>query len=251
MFVVALSDQPYAGVFGPSSTAPYLSHTLERQGELLVRYYAVAHEELANGAALVSGQGPTADTAANCPTYTDVVPATPAAEEQVIGNGCVYPPATQTLAGQLSEKHLTWRAYVEGMDEAAGQAPACGHPALGQTDPTAPQAPAAAVTPAGAAAPSEQAYATSRNPFVYFHSVIDTPACAADDVGLNRLSPDLASARQHPELLLHRPGPLPRREPDALRSRTGRPGCRRRTASSRRWSRRSSARRPTSRTGCS
>lgn len=198
VFVVALSDQPYAGVFGPSSTAPYLSHTLERQGELLVRYYAVAHEELANGAALVSGQGPTADTAANCPTYTDVVPATPAAEEQVIGNGCVYPPATQTLAGQLSEKHLTWRAYVEGMDEAAGQAPACGHPALGQTDPTAPQAPAAAVTPAGAAAPSEQAYATSRNPFVYFHSVIDTPACAADDVGLNRLSPDLASARQTP-----------------------------------------------------
>jgi hypothetical protein len=186
VFVIMLSDQPYAAVFGPSSTAPYLSQTLERRGTLLVRYDAVAHEQLANELALLSGQGPTAETAANCPTYADIAPAGAAAEEQVLGNGCVYPPATRTLAGQLTAKHLTWRAYVQGTDEGRGQPAACAHPALGQPDPTA------------AATPPAEAYATFRNPFVYFHSVTDAPACAADDVGLDRLKHDLASSARTP-----------------------------------------------------
>jgi hypothetical protein len=180
VFVIMLSDQPYAAVFGPASTAPYLAQTLERRGALLVRYDGVAHAELANELALLSGQGPTAETAANCPTYADIAPASLAAAEQVLGNGCVYPPSTPTLAGQLSAKHLSWRAYVQGADEAPGQPGACAHPTLGQPDPT------------GAATPPGEAYATFRNPFVYFHSVLDRPACAADDVGLARLRQDLA-----------------------------------------------------------
>lgn len=186
VFVIVLSNEPYAAVFGPASAAHYLSQTLEARGELLVRYDAVAHEQLANGAALISGQGPTAETAADCPTYTDVAPATGAADEQVLGNGCVYPAATQTLAGQLAAKHLSWRAYVEGMGEAPGQSPACAHPALGQSDPTA--------TPP----PAGEAYATFRNPFVYFHSVIDSPSCATADVGLDKLKSDLSAARRTP-----------------------------------------------------
>jgi phosphatidylinositol-3-phosphatase len=186
VFVIMLSDQPYAAVFGPASPAPYLSRTLERRGALLVRYDAVAHEQLANEIALLSGQGPTAETAANCPSYADLAPATPAADEQLLGNGCVYPKRTQTLMGQLSAKHLTWRAYAEGIDE-AGQTAACAHPVLGQSDPTASQTPA-----------PDTRYATFRNPFVYFHSVLDSPACAAGDVGLERLKPDLADAKRTP-----------------------------------------------------
>jgi phosphatidylinositol-3-phosphatase len=186
VFVVMLSDEPYASVFGPSSTAPYLSGTLEHKGELLVRYDAVAHEELANALALISGQGPTMETAANCPNYTEITAASTGPEEQVLGSGCVYPAATQTLAGQLTAKHLTWRAYVQGIDEAGEQAPACAHPALGQADPTAEQT-------AGTGA-----YATFRNPFVYFASIVDSPACAADDVGLASLKGDLASLKSTP-----------------------------------------------------
>ncbi len=186
VFVIMLSDQPYAAVFGPASPAPYLSQTLEQRGELLVRYDAVAHQQLANEVALLSGQGPTVETAANCPNYTDIAPATPAADEQLLGNGCVYPAATETLAGQLTTKHLTWRAYVEGFDEAGTQTVACAHPVLGQPDPTS------APTASGAD------YATFSNPFVYFHSLIDSPACAANDVGLNRLKADLANARATP-----------------------------------------------------
>jgi hypothetical protein len=182
VFVIMLSDQPYAAVFGPTSAAPYLSRNLERRGELLVRYDAVAHEQLANELALLSGQGPTAETAANCPSYTDVAPATVGADEQLLGNGCVYPAATQTLPGQLSDKHLSSRAYVGGLDEAGGPSGSCPHPAQGALDPTAVQA------------PSGHRYATFSDPFVYFHSIIDSRACAATVVGLDRLKGDLSDA---------------------------------------------------------
>jgi phosphatidylinositol-3-phosphatase len=204
VFVVMLDDEPYATVFGPASPAHYLAGTLERKGELLVRYYAVAHEQLANGIALLSGQGPTPQTAQNCPTYEDLTPGTVGAEEQVSGSGCVYPSATQTLAGQLTAKHLTWKAYMEGMDEGSGaigigDPPAadgpCGHPAIGAADPTS------ALTP-----PAGQPYATWRNPFVYFHSVIDSSECASDDVGLSSLKADLASAKRTPSFSYIVPG---------------------------------------------
>jgi phosphatidylinositol-3-phosphatase len=211
VFLIVLADQPYAAVFGPASKAAYLSHTLERRGELLVRYYAVAHDELANGIALLSGQGPTAQTAANCPTYAAIAPATAGAQEQVTGQGCVYPKSTETLAGQLAAKHLAWRAYLQGMSAA------CAHPALGAADPTVGPAPAPAPAPAttpGAATsgapaqptPANQAaagaeYTTFRNPLLYFSSIIDSaPACAAADVGLGQLSADLKSAKSTPAL---------------------------------------------------
>ena len=182
VFVIVLSDEPYASVFGPISPAHYLSGTLEHRGTLLVRYDAVAHEELANGIALISGQGPTAETAANCPTYADVVPASAGTDGQLLGNGCVYPASTETLPGQLTAKHLTWRAYVQGTDEPGTTAGACSHPVAGAADPSAAQT------------ASTGPYATFRNPFVYFHSLVDSPSCASDDVGLSELSGDLASS---------------------------------------------------------
>jgi hypothetical protein len=186
VFVVMLSDEPYASAFGPSSTAPYLTGTLEHQGELLAHFDAVGHDELADEAALISGQGPTVESAANCPTYSEIVSTGVGADEQVLGSGCVYPSSTQTLAGQLTAEHLTWRAYVQGIDEAGAPAGACAHPTLGAADPTADDE------------ASSGAYATFRNPFVYFDSVLDSPQCAADDVGLAQLKGDLADAKATP-----------------------------------------------------
>ena len=191
VFVVMLDDQPYATAFGPASPAHYLTGTLEHKGELLVRYYAVAHEQLANAIALISGQGPTPQTAQNCPTYENVAPGMVGAEGQVGGQGCVYSSETPTLIGQLSDKQLTWRAYLEGMDEGgAGSDGACGHPALGAADPTA-----SATPPAG------QTYATWRNPFVYFQAIAGSPECASDDVGMNRLASDLTRATSTPNFV--------------------------------------------------
>jgi hypothetical protein len=188
VFVVMLSDEPYAATFGPESSAPYLARTLEGKGELLVRYYAVAHEQLANEIALLSGQGPTPATAANCPTYEALTPGTPSGEGQLLGEGCVYPPTAATLPGQLEVKHLTWRAYVQGLGEPGGSLAACAHPALGALDPTS------------ASPPPAQPYATFRNPIVYFQGLSEAPTCASDDVGIDDLGPDLASAAHTPNL---------------------------------------------------
>jgi phosphatidylinositol-3-phosphatase len=174
VFVVMLSDEPYAMAFGPASPAHYLAGTLEKQGQLLVRYYSVAHEGLANRIALLSGQGPTEASAANCPTYGPIVPASKGADGQSIGNGCVYPASTKTLMGQLAAKHLTWKAYVEGIGGGTG-GPPCAHPALGASD------------------PSTGPYQTWRNPFVYFQAIATSSACASHDVGINGLGHDLAS----------------------------------------------------------
>jgi phosphatidylinositol-3-phosphatase len=187
VFVIMLSDEPYASVFGPVSPAHYLAGTLEHEGTLLVRYDAVAHEELANEIALISGQGPTAETAANCPNYTDIAPTGIAPDAQILGSGCVYPATTQTLGDQLAAKHLTWRAYVEGSDEGGTSAPGCGHPVVGQADPSATQT------------ASSGPYVTFRNPFLYFQSVTSSAAeCASEDPGLGSLKGDLATVTRTP-----------------------------------------------------
>lgn len=180
VFVVMLSDEPYATAFGPVSSASYLTGALEKQGELLVRYYGVAQEGLANGIALLSGQGPTEATAANCLAYTALTPAAGAANGQLSGNGCVYPTSTSTLMGQLQAKHLSWKAYVEGNGEAG--TPACSHPALGVADPSSLQSATAG-------------YRTWRNPFVYFKSVTGSSACTKNDLGIAGLAGDLAKGR--------------------------------------------------------
>jgi hypothetical protein len=206
VFVVMLSDEPYASAFGPSSPAHYLTGTLEKKGKLLLRYYAVAHEGLANEIALLSGQGPTEATAANCPTYTEITPAGSASDGQVLGKGCVYPASTPTLMGQLTAQHLTWKAYIEGIDEGTGGSPACAHPSSGAPDPSAMQ-PSGQTLPPG--------YQTWRNPFVYFQSIAGSPACASEDVGMGALKGDLSKEQSTASFSYIAPGPCDDGSPTA------------------------------------
>jgi phosphatidylinositol-3-phosphatase len=190
VFLVMLDEGGYEETFGKSATSPFLRKTLPTLGEVLPNYFAVTSGALANRVALLSGQGPTPETAAGCPNYADLAPGTESAAGQVEGNGCVYPGTTGSLPRQLTEKKLKWRAYVEGMDgaAAAGQPTACRHPQPGTPDPNQ-------------AATETDPYVTSRNPFVYFHSVIDSPDCAQDDVALPQLSTDLRlKAEKFPNL---------------------------------------------------
>jgi hypothetical protein len=198
VFVVMLSDEPYATALGPSSPARYLTGTLEKQGELLLRYYAVAHEDLANGIALLSGQGPTEATAANCPTYTEINPTGSGPNGQLLGKGCVYPASTATLMSQLAAKRLSWKGYVEGIDEGGGEAPACAHPAPSSVDQSATQPNGQTPTPS---------YQTWRNPFVYFQAIVGSPTCVTRDVGIKRLGADLKSEASTPNFSYIAPGP--------------------------------------------
>jgi len=138
VFLIVLEGHGYEEAFGKESSAPYLSETLAGEGKLLPNYYAVAQGGLANEIALLSGQGPTPQTALNCPESTPVAPGTVSVEGQVEGEGCVYPAETKTLPEQLTEAKLTWKAYVEPEPVAAWHKPFAYFAALGE-DPKAAQ----------------------------------------------------------------------------------------------------------------
>jgi phosphoesterase family protein len=194
VFLIVLSGQGYANTFSPASADRYLSRTLPRKGELINNYYAVAGSSLANGVALISGQGPTQQTAGNCPTFTLISPATTHAG-QIMGDGCVYPAGAHTVADQLAAKHHTWRAYVQGIGNGpAGQPKACRFPKLNSTDSNQLPRPG-------------DPYVTWRNPFVYFDSLILGPGCQKNDVNLNRLDSDLKKPGKAPSLAYIVPSP--------------------------------------------
>jgi hypothetical protein len=124
---------------------------------------------------MISGQGPNLVTQADCPVFVSVT----------LGLGCVYPPSVKTIADQLMSAGLTWKGYMEDMGNARGQPQTCRHPSIGSADSTQ-------VARAG------DEYAARHNPFVYFHALLDSGACARDDVPLDRLPGDLASAATTP-----------------------------------------------------
>jgi hypothetical protein len=190
--VIALGQQGYGQTFAPGTGDPYLSRTLARQGELIPHYYGVAAGELANEIALVSGQGPTPQTEADCPQYVALLPGSSGALGQRLGSGCVYPPPTGTLASQLAAAHRTFRAYVQGLGTTGPQA--CLHPRRGAADDHA-------------AASARNPYVTWRNPLVYFAGVTGRSSCAQTDVGFGALAGDLRSAARTPTVSLITPDP--------------------------------------------
>ena len=188
VFLIVLADQGYEDTFGAASQSAYFSETLPKQGEVLANYYAVSQGDLSNEIGLLSGQGPTPQTATNCPEYTDLASSTFGPMEQVEGAGCVYPQETQTLPGQLVATKQSWKAYVEDVGNGeAGQPATCRRPSLGALDPDG-------LPSAG------DGYQTWRNPFVYFHSIADGGECAERDVGLDRLASDLENPKRTPTL---------------------------------------------------
>ena len=94
---------------------------------------------------------------------------TPAISANCPQYDCLYPPEVKSVADQLTAAGKTWRAYVED------QPGPCSHPAPGAAD-----APGTSVT--------------WRNPFVYFHSLVDGDDCTNFDIGLDQLGFDLTSA---------------------------------------------------------
>jgi phosphatidylinositol-3-phosphatase len=208
VWLIDLSGQSFAGALAQEAADPYLAKQLVQQGTLLSNYTLTASSPLANDIALLSGQGVNADTEQDCPTYSEVQPPALTSNGLTEGIGCVYPKAVQTLADQLSVADLTWRAYLQDMAPTAPatttsgptttpSAPAnpaeastgasCRHPALGASEPlTAPTA--------------GEDYLGFRNPFVYFDSLLQSGACASDDLDSSQLGSSLASPATTPNL---------------------------------------------------
>jgi hypothetical protein len=190
-FLIVLGENSYEGTYGATAEAPYLSKVLPGKGELVPNYYGVTGGVLANEIAMLSGQGPTAETLVNCPNYTAITPGTVSeTAEQVEGTGCVYGKEVKSLPTQLEEKGLTWRAYVEDMENggAIGQPFRCRKPTLGAPDPETP-------------GPGDQ-YANWRNPVVYFSAIAEGEECEKHDVGYELLPHDLQFKKRTPALSL-------------------------------------------------
>ena len=175
-----LAEQAQPDVFGQGSAAAHLSGELVPAGTLLSGLRTIDDAGLPTTIALLSGQAPNPQTQAGCPVYADVVPGTIADDDQEQGAGCVYSVHTATLANQLEQQGLTWRAYIEDQARGGpGVATGCRHPTAGAADPWR------------AARPND-AYATARNPFVYFHAITDSDDCAKNVADLGALDADLA-----------------------------------------------------------
>ena len=171
VWIVALTGHTMDEALADPSPMPYLKETLRPKGLLLSGYKPALPGGLANLIALVSGQRPTAEQRGNCPAYDDV--------DLAARTGCVFAKDVETLPGQLTAVGKTWRAYVEDSD--AGQPPdTCRHPA-----------------PGGALEP-----VMARNPYLFFHAIVDSPDCAANTAGTSRLVPDTEDAESAPTLSL-------------------------------------------------
>ena len=196
VFVIVLENKDFGDTFETSTQDPYLRKTLVPMGALLTEYYGTGHVSLDNYIAMISGQAPTPDTDNDClvagrARYEDVQQTGLTEDGQVIAaHGCIYGPGVKTLADQLDAAGYTWKGYMEDMgSDPARERATCGHPPVGGADNTsAAQAPSATV-------PAGDAYATRHNPFMYFHSIIDSPRCDTQVVNLDRLPSDLESVR--------------------------------------------------------
>ena len=193
MFIIVLENRNYDETFGPTSQAPYLSKTLVSQGELLTHYYATGHLSNDNYVSMISGQAPDADNQGDCQVYSDFVGTGPDTNGQAVGQGCVFATFVKTISDQLEAQSLTWSGFMEDMGNTASREPAtCGHPALNSMDGTQ-------------TATAADQYAARHNPFIYFHTIIDSPTCNAHDVPLSNLPPLLSSVSTTPNYVFITP----------------------------------------------
>ncbi|HEV7523487.1 MAG TPA: alkaline phosphatase family protein [Acidimicrobiia bacterium] len=179
MFVINLENENYTTSWGTTSPAQYLNGTLVKQGKLLTQYYGIGHVSLDNYIAEISGQSPNPNTQGDCVKFVEFTSKGTDKYGQALGQGCVYPRAVKTVADQLTAAGKTWRSYQEDM-----RTP-CRHPAIGENDQTL-------------VARRGDMYATRHNPFVYFHSIIDSPICKRNVVDFAQLATDLQSTTTTP-----------------------------------------------------
>lgn len=191
VFLIALGAADVHALARDTTAAPYLAGTLAKSGTLLSGYRTVARGGLADRIALISGQGPTAQTLDDCTTYGDLSPAEPLPGGQTGGDGCVYGSETQHLGDQLLDAKRTWKAYVEPA-EGPARASAVG---LGPIAVTARASDAASGPVARAAAACDAGTATTRrNPFLWFRDTLGSGDCDAHNVPLTQLKRDLSAA---------------------------------------------------------
>jgi len=195
VFTIMLENQEMVTTFGAGQVGwPYLARTLPLMGAFVPNYFGTGHNSLDNYIAMVSGQGPNADTQSDCEDATtmgDNGHFRIDADGQAIGTGCTYPPQIASIATQLTDRGYTWKGYMEDMDA---------RPGVRRTTCQGPFTATQIENPVPAGNPkASPSYRAKHNPFVYFHSIFDDLAyCDARDVPLTGFANDLKSEATTP-----------------------------------------------------
>jgi hypothetical protein len=179
VFVITIENESYRDTYTHNPN-PYLGQTLQHQGTLLTHYYAIGHFSLDNYLAMISGQAPNKKTSADCTKYSKFKPSKHPfrinAKGQAVGAGCVYPAKVKTLGNQLSAHGVSWAGYMDHMGaKPKREQKTCGVPHLRHhVDDTQ-------------TATKKDQYAARHNPFVYFHSLLNSGLCKSHVVRLGLL----------------------------------------------------------------
>lgn len=182
VFVVNVENKSYDEAY-VSNPNPYLPKVLRQQGVLLKSYYGIGHLSLPNYIAEISGQAPNMVTQSDCQLFQDFLPGAPGPMGQSIGQGCIYPANVKTLPDQLDAMGLTWRGYMGDMgNDLAREPDRCGEPS------------AAGLPDGTQSAQADDQYAARHNPFIYFHSILDSARCHQQVLPLPGLAMDLKKA---------------------------------------------------------
>jgi len=197
VWLIILENKSYDATFTGLNDNTYLWKTLPQQGVLLKNYFGTGHFSLDNYTSMVSGQGPNPDGQNDCPQYKDAVgavitnPADPNTGQWASAagpngpagsNGCVYPATVSTLFNQLDAAHVSWKGYLQDLQNTAGREDyTCG----------APGNPAGAGVPDPGGATATDQYVPKHSPFPWFHSLLDGTDCATKTVNLDDTSKGL------------------------------------------------------------
>jgi len=191
VFLLVLENESYSNTY-VHDPSHYIGKTLEHQGTLLTQYHAIGHVSLDNYIAMISGQAPNVDTSSDCQKYMNFNDTTAAAtinsDGQAVGTGCVFPRNVKTLADQLSSNGTSWHGYMDDMGR---------NPKREQSRCGVPTVNAAGLDDTQKATAKDQ-YAARHNPFVYFHSLIDSGRCKRNVVPLHFLNTALKKVATTP-----------------------------------------------------
>jgi hypothetical protein len=192
VFVVLLENQDATVTFAANSPAHFLNDTLVKRGAFVSQYFGTSHASLGNYTSMVSGQPTDSALNADCDFRTNFVQTGTAPLGLAIGQGCVYPSKIETVVNQLEAKHLSWKAYMEDMgNDPDREGDRCGRVPIGAKDIT------------NNAEPGDM-YAARHDPFVWFHSITDSPSCN-NVVPLSQMQADLSSEATTPNYVFITP----------------------------------------------
>ena len=234
VFLIVLGENGYEESFGPTSPAPYLSQDAARTGRAAAQLLRGRHRRPRQPGGADQRPGPDPGNAARLPDLRRHRPrhaSPPAARSKA---RLRLPGDGENAARPADRKEAEVEGLRRGHRQRRRRRPAADLPPPGCSPPP---------TPAHAPVPGD-AYETWRNPFVYFHSLVDDPECAETDVGLDRFALDLKSAKKTPTLSYIVPNACHAGGRPALRAGS-RPARWRPKNSSAQWSRRSRDRPPT------